>query len=84
MAHAEAVIVSVLFIHMTAKGASPFIFKEYKIYAPTLLPTAFGKTKTLALRDLPYSSCELSWTVPVLGSIIVRKLMGCLVTSGCP
>ena len=50
IAHAEAVSVSVLLVQMIAEGACPLVFSEYRTYAPTLLPTAFGKTRTLDLR----------------------------------
>ena len=36
IAHADAVIMSMLWVHMIAEGADPCIFNEYNTYAPTL------------------------------------------------
>jgi hypothetical protein len=76
IAHPDAVVMSILLEHTTANGPTDFFFKLYRTYAPTLLPTEYGKTNILSLNVFPYRSWFTSLISPFSALIIVRKFMG--------
>src|SRR5579872_7272715 len=80
IAHPDAVVKSA-FRQIMANGAQLLYFKEYRVYAPTLLPTPKGNASILPPIDFPKRSCFLSCTIPVFLSIPPRKFIGFLATS---
>jgi len=61
-----------------AAGAELFDFSELMVYAPTLLPIPFGKTRMDPAIYFPNRSCYWSVNAPVFLSTEPRKLIGWL------
>ncbi len=47
IAHPDAVVISTEFVQIIPFGDVLLFFNEKMVYAPTLLPMAFGKTRML-------------------------------------
>ena len=69
-------VVRSAFKQIIACGAHLLDFREYIVYAPTLLPTPKGKTRIFSARYLPKRSCFSSLILPVFLSTAPRKFIG--------
>jgi hypothetical protein len=57
---------SVFKVHIIPDGDTPLDLSSKIEYAPTLLPTEYGKIKILSFRNLPDNSWFLSVILPVI------------------
>lgn len=56
IAQPDAVVISVFKVHIIPDGDAPLDLSAKIEYAPTLLPTAYGKINILSFRNFPHNS----------------------------